>query len=294
MNEDPPVMFGQPLTVDTLNDIANPLRFGSDNRAGVDGTLHRFSRLLSKNGDLVGLTIRIARVVQGVADLLTDVLSSGESLLILGVPGRGKTTMIRDIARYLSVTLKRRTVIVDTSCEIGGDGNVSHPAVGCARRFQVRDRKDQYNNMLEVVKNHNPQSLVIDELGDARECSSSKAIAQRGVQLIATAHGSLAGLLGNPDLVGLVGGTQAVIIGDSAQKTLQRDRKTQIERAGKPTFTIIIELLGRYEWIIHRRVADTVDNMLAGRKSLVEKRWLNEQTNHLMGMFEYSDCRYSE
>ncbi|KXS19622.1 hypothetical protein M427DRAFT_53028 [Gonapodya prolifera JEL478] len=285
------IHFGEPLTKQEVQDLVASLDFSRDNRAGFDKHIHRVSRIPNRNGETVGVTIRIARVVEGIADVLGDVLSEEKSILILGRPGQGKTTLLRDISRFISITLESRCIICDTSSEIGGDGDIPHPAVGRSRRYQVDDRKNQYNIMLEIVKNHTPDVIIIDELGDANECKSAKAIAQRGVKLIATAHGSLHAVLANPDLNSLIGGLQAVILGDSLARTLDRDRKTRIERAGKPTCDVIIELLGKTRWVIHRNAMATIDKMLANEKYLQEVRWIDDDSGRLMGRFEMSGGR---
>ncbi|KAI9002524.1 hypothetical protein DFJ74DRAFT_695931 [Hyaloraphidium curvatum] len=288
---DDPIRFGTVLTREDVAATVASMRFSSDNRAGIDRHIHRVSRIPNKEGLTVGVTIRIARVVEGVADALGDVLNEGKSVLILGRPGQGKTTLLRDICRFVSTVLRKRSMIVDTSCEIGGDGDVPHPAVGQCRRFQVRDRRNQYNIMLEAVKNHTPDVVVIDELGDRQECTSAKAISQRGVQLVATAHGSLGSVLSNPDLSGLVGGLQAVIHGDASASRLGLGKKTQVERAGRPTCDIVIELHGRTEWVVYRDVADAVDRMLAGERYGRERRWMDAATGRLMARFEMVDGR---
>ncbi|KAJ3340253.1 Uncharacterized protein HDU93_007215 [Gonapodya sp. JEL0774] len=286
------VQIGEPLSKTEVRGLVESLKFGRDNRAGLDKHIHRISRIPNKNGETVGITIRIARVVQGIANALGDVFADGKSILILGLPGQGKTTLLRDISRFLSVTLSKRCVICDTSCEIGGDGDIPHPAIGKSRRFQVDDQRNQHNIMLEIVKNHTPDVIIIDELGDRNECTSAKAIAQRGVQLIATAHGSISSLLSNPDLNGLVGGLQSVILGDDKAKMLRTDRKTRSERAGKPTCDTIIELQGKTEWAIYRNVTSTVDKMLAQEKHLKELRWIDGRTGKLMGRFEMEGGRF--
>ena len=194
--------------------------FDSDNRAGLERTLHRISAIRNRRGYIVGLTCRVGRAVYGTTDIVKDLIESGKSLLILGRPGVGKTTMLREAARILAET--KRVVIVDTSNEIGGDGDVPHPAVGRARRMQVATPSLQHEVMIEAVENHNPEAIVIDEIGRELEAAAARTIAERGVQLIGTAHGnSLENLLLNPTLSDLVGGIESVTLSDEEARKAQ-------------------------------------------------------------------------
>jgi len=244
--------------------IARIGSFGPDNRAGIPKTLHRISAIRNRQGNVVGVTCRVGRAVFGTIDIIRDVVESGRSLLLLGRPGVGKTTMLREIARVLADEAGRRVVIVDTSNEIAGDGDVPHPAIGRARRMQVPLGRTQAQVMIEAVENHMPEVVVIDEIGTEEEARAARTIAERGVQLIATAHGNtLANLIANPTLSDLVGGIQAVTLGDEEARK-RGTQKTVLERKASPTFDILVELHGRDEIAIHHDVAKTVDLMLRG------------------------------
>ena len=193
--------------------------FGKDNRAGIERTLHRISAIRNRQGKVIGLTCRIGRAVYGTIDIIQDVVESGKSILMLGRPGRGKTTKLREVARILSDELRKRVVIVDTSNEIAGDGDIPHPAIGRARRMQVEVPEAQHHVMIEAVENHMPEVIVIDEIGTEQEAFAARTIAERGVQLVGTAHGnSLENLIMNPTLSDLVGGIQAVTLSDDEAK----------------------------------------------------------------------------
>ncbi|HEX9068324.1 MAG TPA: AAA family ATPase, partial [Ktedonobacterales bacterium] len=184
--------------------------FGDDNRAGIGRTLHRISAIRNRRGEVVGLTCRVGRAVRGTVALLRDVIEEGQSILILGRPGVGKTTLLREAARVLADELGKRVVVVDTSNEIAGDGDVPHPGIGRARRMQVARPAEQHRVMIEAVENHMPEVIVIDEIGTELEAAAARTIAERGVQLIGTAHGrTLENLLVNPTLSDLVGGIQS-------------------------------------------------------------------------------------
>lgn len=253
------------VTADDLNYvIARIGSFGPDNRAGIPKTLHRVSAIRNRQGDVVGVTCRVGRAVFGTIEILRDVAESGRSLLLLGRPGVGKTTMLREIARVLADEAGRRVIIVDTSNEIAGDGDVPHPAIGRARRMQVPLGRTQAQVMIEAVENHMPEVVVIDEIGTEEEARAARTIAERGVQLIATAHGNtLANLIANPTLSDLVGGVQAVTLGDEEARK-RGTQKTVLERKASPTFDILVEIHGRDEIAIHHDVAKTVDLMLRG------------------------------
>ena len=193
--------------------------FTSDNRSGIPGTLHRISAIRNRQGRVVGLTCRIGRVITGTISCIKDICLQNKSILFLGRPGVGKTTKLREISRLVADELGKRVVIVDTSNEIAGDGDTPHPAVGHARRMQVRQPEYQKDIMIEAVENHTPEVIVVDEIGTEAEAQAARTIAERGVMLIATAHGnSLESLIKNPTLSDLVGGIQSVTLGDDEAK----------------------------------------------------------------------------
>jgi stage III sporulation protein SpoIIIAA len=236
--------------------------FDSDNRAGLERTLHRISAIRNRRGHIVGLTCRVGRAVYGTTDLIQDLIESGKSLLLLGRPGVGKTTQLREAARILAES--KRVVIVDTSNEIGGDGDVPHPAVGRARRMQVTTPSLQHEVMIEAVENHNPEVIVIDEIGRELEAAAARTIAERGVQLIGTAHGNtLENLLLNPTLSDLVGGIESVTLSDEEARR-RGTQKTVLERRSPPTFDVLIEIQTRDRLAIHYDVAEAVDALLRG------------------------------
>lgn len=238
--------------------------FGPDNRAGIERTLHRISCIRNRQRDIVGLTCRIGRAVYGTIDIIRDVIESGKSTLLLGRPGVGKTTMLREVARVLADEFNRRVVIVDTSNEIAGDGDVPHPAIGRARRMQVPYGEQQANVMIEAVENHMPEVIVIDEIGTESEAQAARTIAERGVQLIGTAHGNtLSNLVMNPTLSDLVGGIQAVTLGDEEARK-RGTQKTVLERKAPPTFNVVVEIQDKDTVAIHPDVAFTVDMWLRG------------------------------
>ncbi|KAA0273402.1 MAG: AAA family ATPase [Chloroflexi bacterium] len=234
--------------------------FDADNRAGMERTLHRISAIRNRLGVIVGLTCRVGRAVYGTVDIIQDLIESGKSVLILGRPGVGKTTLLREAARILAET--KRVVIVDTSNEIGGDGDVPHPAVGRARRMQVREPMLQHEVMIEAVENHNPEVIVIDEIGRELEALAARTIAERGVQLIGTAHGqTLDNLLLNPTLSDLVGGIEAVTLSDEEARR-RGTQKTVLERRAPPTFDLLIEIQTRDRFTIHQDIMTSVDALL--------------------------------
>ena len=237
--------------------------FGADNRAGIEKTLHRISAIRNRQGKVIGLTCRVGRVVVGTINLIEDLVESGESILLLGRPGVGKTTALREIAKYLAD--QRRVVIVDTSNEIAGDGDIPHPAIGRARRMPVAHPDLQHKVMIEAVENHTPEVIVIDEIGTELEALAARTIAERGVQLIGTAHGNyLDNLMKNPDLNHLVGGIQSVTLGDEEARR-RGSQKTVLEREAPPTFTKAVEMIDRYSWAVYQDVAGAVDCLLGGR-----------------------------
>jgi stage III sporulation protein SpoIIIAA len=236
--------------------------FDADNRAGLERTLHRISAIRNRRGHIVGLTCRVGRAVYGTTDIIKDLIESGKSLLLLGRPGVGKTTMLREAARILAES--KRVVVVDTSNEIGGDGDVPHPAVGQARRMQVAMPSLQHEVMIEAVENHNPEAIVIDEIGRELEAAAARTIAERGVQLIGTAHGNnLENLLLNPTLSDLVGGIESVTLSDEEARR-RGTQKTVLERRSPPTFDVLIEIQTRDRLAVHQDVAEAVDALLRG------------------------------
>jgi len=249
--------------------------FDADNRAGIERTLHRISAIRNKLGVVVGLTCRVGRAVYGTIDIIQDLVESGKSLLLLGKPGIGKTTMLREAARILAE--KMRVIIVDTSNEIGGDGDVPHPAVGRARRMQVANPSLQHEVMIEAVENHNPEVIVIDEIGRELEAIAARTIAERGVQLVATAHGrTLENLLLNPTLSDLIGGIESVTLSDEEARR-RGTQKTVLERRAPPTFDVLIEIQERNLLVVHKDVAAAVDALVRGISMQPEIRKRDEK-----------------
>lgn len=239
-------------------------RFGKDNRAGIERTLHRISAIRNRQGEVIGLTCRVGRAVIGTVDIIRDVIESGSSILLLGRPGVGKTTLLREAARVLADELRKRVVVVDTSNEIAGDGDIPHPGIGAARRMQVPVPALQHAVMIEAVENHMPEVVVIDEIGTEAEALAARTIAERGVQLIATAHGNtLDNLLQNPTLSDLVGGIQAVTLSDEEARR-RGTQKTVLERKAPPTFDVVIEIQEKDRLAVHHDVATVVDRYLRG------------------------------
>jgi stage III sporulation protein SpoIIIAA len=254
--------------------------FGEDNRAGIERTLHRISAIRNRSGKIVGLTARIGRAVFGTIEIIKDLVESGKSVLIMGRPGIGKTTMLREAARVLADELDKRVVVVDTSNEIAGDGDIPHPGIGRARRMQVRTPQQQHGVMIEAVENHMPQVIVIDEIGTELEASAARTIAERGVQLIGTAHGNnLDNLMLNPTLSDLIGGIQSVTLGDEEARR-RRTQKSVLERKAPPTFDVVVEIQSRDRVMVHPDVADTVDSMLRGDPIAPELRWRDDGGVH--------------
>ncbi|GIX48887.1 MAG: single-stranded DNA-binding protein [Candidatus Tectimicrobiota bacterium] len=259
------VLSAEPVSrADLDHVVARVGTFGKDNRAGIERTLHRISAIRNRLGTIIGLTCRVGRALFGTVDIVRDVIESGKSLLLLGRPGVGKTTLLREAARVLADELGKRVVIVDTSNEIAGDGDIPHPGIGRARRMQVPTPHEQHAVMIEAVENHMPEVIVIDEIGTEAEALAARTIAERGVQLIATAHGNtLDNLLRNPTLADLVGGVQAVTLSDEEARR-RRTQKTVLERKAPPTFDVLIEIQERDRLAVYHNVAQVVDAFLRG------------------------------
>ena len=251
-------------------------QFGGDNRAGITRTLHRFSAIRNRKGKVVGLTCRVGRAVFGTIQIIEDQVLSGKSILLLGRPGVGKTTMLREVARVLADHAHRRVIIVDTSNEIAGDGDIPHPAIGNARRMQVATPTLQHGVMIEAVENHMPEVIIIDEMGTELEALAARTIAERGVQLIATAHGNtLENLVLNPTLSDLVGGVQSVTLGDDEARR-RGTQKAILERKAPPTFDVVVEIQTWDRVAVHDNVSRVVDMYLRGLPIVPETRWLDE------------------
>jgi stage III sporulation protein SpoIIIAA len=253
------------VTAADLEHVANNVgQFGDDNRAGIERTLHRVSAIRNRSGRITGLTMRVGRAVTGTGEIIRDIVVSGQSILLLGRPGIGKTTMLRECARLLADELRKRVVIVDTSNEIGGDGDIPHPGIGRARRMQVKTPLLQHAVMIEAVENHMPEVIVIDEIGTELEAGAARTIAERGVQLIATAHGqTLENLLINPTLNDLLGGIQSVTLSDEEARR-RGTQKSVLERKAPPTFDVLVEIQDRDRVAIHMPLAEVVDTALRG------------------------------
>nr|YP_010873203.1 hypothetical protein ycf45 [Nemalion vermiculare]WGV34314.1 hypothetical protein ycf45 [Nemalion vermiculare] len=250
--------------------------FSGDNRSGIERTLHRISSIRNRQGNIIGLTCRVGRAVFGTISLIRDLLNTGQSILLLGRPGVGKTTAIREIARVLADEMEKRVVIIDTSNEIAGDGDIPHPAIGRARRMQVTRPEQQHQVMIEAVENHMPEVIIIDEIGTELESLAARTIAERGVQLVGTAHGNhLESLVKNPVLSDLVGGIQYVTLGDDEAKR-RGTQKSVLERKTSPAFQIAIEIHERNSWIIHEKVDITVDQILQGQQAFLQRRIVSE------------------
>ncbi len=266
-----------PVTQAQIDDcISRVGTFGGDNRAGIEQTLHRISAIRNRTGKIIGLTCRVGRAIYGTIGMIRDLVETGKSILMLGRPGVGKTTALREIARVLADDFNKRVVIIDSSNEIAGDGDVPHPAIGKARRMQVAHPSEQHQVMIEAVENHMPEVIVIDEIGTELEAVAARTIAERGVQLVGTAHGNqIENLIKNPTLSDLVGGIQAVTLGDDEARR-RGSQKTVLERKALPTFEIAVEMHERQRWVVHESVADTVDTLLRGRQPNPQTRTVDD------------------
>ena len=251
------------ITSDDIQHVVEHIgKFNSDNRAGIERTLHRISAIRNRSGRIIGLTCRIGRAIVGTIEVIRDIVETQKSLLILGPPGSGKTTLLRESARVLADTIQKRVVVVDTSNEIAGDGDIPHPGIGNARRMQVPAPNKQHATMIEAVENHTPEIIIVDEIGTEEEALAARTIAERGVHLIATAHGrSLENLVKNPILSDLIGGVQSVILGDEEAK-FRGTKKTVLERKSTPTFDTVIELKDRDTFTIYHNLQLSIDKIL--------------------------------
>jgi stage III sporulation protein SpoIIIAA len=267
-----------PITAEDLQYCIDRIgSFSGDNRAGIEKTLHRISAIRNRTGTVIGLTCRVGRAVYGTIGMIRDLVETGRSILMLGRPGVGKTTALREIARVLADDLNKRVVIIDTSNEIAGDGDIPHPAIGRARRMQVARPELQHQVMIEAVENHMPEVIVIDEIGTELEALAARTIAERGVQLVGTAHGNrIENLIKNPTLSDLVGGIQSVTLGDDEARR-RGSQKSVLERKAPPTFEIAVEMLERYKWVVHEEVTDTVDDLLRNRQPNPQIRIMDEK-----------------
>ena len=257
-------------------------KFSGDNRAGIEKTLHRISSLRNRKGNVIGLTCRIGRAIFGTVSVVKDLLEQKKSILLLGRPGVGKTTAIREIARVLSDNMKKRVIIIDTSNEIAGDGDLPHPSIGRARRMQVSSHQNQHEVMIEAVENHMPEIIIIDEIGTELEAAAARTIAERGVQLVGTAHGNaLENLIKNPTITDLIGGIQYVTLGDEEAKR-RGSSKSILERKAPPTFDIAVEIHDPKTWIIHENIAQSVDLLLQGQTLPLQQRSIEGIYNNLI------------
>lgn len=265
-------------TLDDINSVVQRIgQFNSDNRAGIERTLHRISAIRNRTGKVIGLTCRVGRAVEGTIEVIRDILEERQNVLFLGPPGIGKTTKLRETARVLADEFNKRVLIVDTSNEIGGDGDIPHPGIGCARRMQVPSPDRQHAIMIEAVENHMPEVVIVDEIGTEEEAAAARTIAERGVQLIATAHGhTMENLLKNPTLSDLLGGIQSVILGDEEAK-FRGTQKTILERKTLPTFDVLIEIVERDKFMIYDDVKLSVDAYLRGYEVEPEVRYRTDE-----------------
>lgn len=263
----------RPVTHEDLNHVVSLIgEFSDDNRAGIERTLHRISAIRNRKSEIIGLTLRVGRAVHGTIDLVRDLIESGKNILFLGRPGIGKTTKLREVARVLADDFSRRVIVIDTSNEIAGDGDIPHPAIGSARRMQVPRVELQHHVMIEAVENHMPEVIIVDEIGTGAEAAAARTIAERGVQLIGTAHGTtLENLIMNPTVSDLVGGVHTVTLSDEEARK-RKTSKTINERRAPPTFDMVVEMTNRDEVIVYKDTASAVDVILAGGIPRGERR----------------------
>lgn len=288
LNDDPAVK----VTQTDLEHIQQQLegKFGPDNRAGVDGRLHRISAMRAKTANIYGLTLRVGRAIFGNTNLITDLLlGTDKSILFLCTPGCGKTTIIREAARMLSEDF-HSVVVVDTSNEICGDGLVPHPAVGLARRMMVPSLDEQAAVLIEAVQNHTPDVIVVDEIGRPAEVGAVQTVKERGVRILGSAHGDLRGLVKNSMLNSLVGGTETVTLGDAEARKRQSVlggelSKVRTQRAGAPVFDVVVELKPGcfHQWQVTTDVPKAVDSILAGHQFPTQTR-TRDPSNGLISM----------
>jgi len=277
-------------------------KFSNENRAGIERTLHRISCIRNRQFIINGLTCRVGRAVFGIISVVRDLLESDKSILVLGKPGVGKTTIIREIARVLSDELEKRVIVIDTSNEIAGDSDVPHSGIGRARRMQVAKTEFQHQIMIEAVENHMPQVIIIDEIGTELEVLAARTIAEKGVQLVGTTHGNcLENLIKNPPLSDLIGGIQYVTLSDDEAKR-RGTQKSILERKSYPSFEIVIEINEQNSWTIHENVKHSVDlflrnNFTIGQvrefylseKVKIKSRKFHNQQNSLMKQLDAFD-----
>ncbi len=277
-------------TIDTVVEAVG--EFSDDNRAGIARTLHRISSIRNRSGKIVGLTCRRGRAIYGRVEIIRDLVESSKSILLLGKPGIGKTTMLREVARVVAQDLGKRVIVVDTSNEIAGDGDIPHEGIGRSRRMQVASPHLQHRVMIEAVENHTPEVVIIDEIGTELEAAAARTIAERGVQLVGTAHGNtLDNLLSNPTLCDLVGGVESVTLGDEEARR-RGTQKSILERRAAPTFDVLVEIKDRDRIVVHRDVGASVDSLLRQESVLTEIRI--ERDGEIEVELEYSDVEGAE
>ena len=250
-------------------------KFSNENRAGIERSLHRISCIRNRQFLINGLTCRVGRAVFGIISVIRDLLESQKSILILGKPGVGKTTIIREVARVLADEMEKRVIIIDTANEIAGDSDIPHSGIGRARRMQVAKTEFQHQVMIEAVENHMPQAIIVDEIGTELEVLAARTIAEKGVQLVGTTHGNcLENLIKNPTLVDLIGGIQYVTLSDEEAKR-RGTQKSILERKAYSAFEIIIEINHKNSWTIHEDVNKSVDLFLRGNFGIRQIRQFN-------------------